>query len=124
MESFHLWTFIMQKKCQISYKKLQEGKSHKQISELEIKSLFEKSFPLVILKGQTHRAHYFCDLKEDLLKELSFLRDVFVINGYPCYLVQQVTNKSWEKGQQKQSSMNIHCLKMIKRSWSIMIFCI
>ena len=50
---------------------------------LNRRSNHSKSFLLGIVKGQTHRAHYFCDLKEDLLEELSFLRDVFVMNGYP-----------------------------------------
>ena len=64
---------------------------------LNWKSNHSKSFLLGIIKGQTHRAHYFCDLKEDLLEELSFLKDVFVMNGYPLHLVQGVINKSWEK---------------------------
>jgi len=56
---------------------------------------------LGIVKGQTHRAHYFCDLKEDLLEELSFLRDVFVMNGYPLRLVNEVINNSWAKETKK-----------------------
>ena len=64
---------------------------------LNWKSNHSKSFLLGIIKGQTHRAHYFCDLKEDLLEELSFLKDVFVMNGYPLHLVKGVINKSWEK---------------------------
>ena len=54
-----------------------------------------------IVKGQTHRAHYFCDLKENLLEELSFLRDVFVMNGYPLRLMNEVINNSWAKETKK-----------------------
>ena len=54
-----------------------------------------------IIKGQAHRTHYVCDLKEDLLEELSFLRDVFVMNGYPLRLVSEVTNSSWVKETKK-----------------------
>ena len=62
---------------------------------MEIKPL--KEFLLGIIKGQIHSAHYLCDLKEDLLEELSFLRDVFVMNRYPMKLVNEVINKSWEE---------------------------
>ena len=68
---------------------------------LNWRSNHSKSFLLGIVKGQTHRAHYFCDLKEDLLEELSFLRDVFVMNGYPLRLVSEVINNSWAKETKK-----------------------
>ena len=68
---------------------------------LNWRSNHSKSFLLGIVKGQTHRAHYFCDLKEDLLEELSFLRDVFVMNGYPLRLVNEVINNSWAKETKK-----------------------
>ena len=61
---------------------------------LNWKSNHSKSFLLGIIKGQTHRAHYFCDLKEDLLEELSLLRDVFVMNGYHKYILGERDNKN------------------------------
>jgi len=61
---------------------------------LNWRSNHSKSFLLGIIKGQIHRAHYLCDLKEDLMEELSFLRDVFVMNSYPLKLVTEVINKS------------------------------
>ena len=64
---------------------------------LNWRSNHSKSFLLGIIKGQIHRAHYLCDLKEDLMEELSFLRDVFVMNSYPLKLVNEVINKSWEE---------------------------
>jgi len=39
------------------------------------------------MKGLIHRAHVLCDLKEDLMDELSLLKDVFISNGYPEKLV-------------------------------------
>ena len=36
-----------------------------------------------------------CDLKEDLLEELSLLKDVFISNGYPEKLVLQTLERSW-----------------------------
>ena len=64
---------------------------------LNWRSNHSKSFLLEIIKGQIHRAHYLCDLKEDLMEELSFLRDVFVMNSYPLKLVNEVIGKSSEK---------------------------
>ena len=61
---------------------------------LNWRSNHSKSFLLGIIKGQIHRAHYLCDLKEDLMEELSFLRDVFVMNSYPLKLETEVINKS------------------------------
>ena len=46
------------------------------------KSNHSKNCLLGIIKGLVHQAHYFCDLKEDLLDEIDLLRDVFVMNGY------------------------------------------
>ena len=37
-----------------------------------------------------------CDEKQDLLDELSLLRDVFIANGYPERLVKETLEKSWE----------------------------
>ena len=66
-----------------------------------------KSFLLGIIKGQTHRAHYFCDLNEDLIEELGFLRDVFVMNGYPLRIVNEIINNSWAK-ETKKSILRDH----------------
>ena len=52
---------------------------------------------LGVLKGLIHREHVLCDRREDLLEELSLLRDVFIANGYPEKLVQQTLNESWAK---------------------------
>ena len=48
------------------------------------------------MKGLIHRAHVLCDEKQDLLDELSLLRDVFIANGYPEKLVNNTLEKSWE----------------------------
>ena len=48
-----------------------------------------------------NRAHYFCNLKEDLLAELDLLRDVFVINGYPMKLVKRTIEDSWKTETKK-----------------------
>ena len=47
------------------------------------------------MKGLIHRAHVLCDLKEDLLEELSLLKDVFISNGYPEKLVLKTLAQSW-----------------------------
>jgi len=73
---------------------------------LHWRSNHSKSFLLGIVKGQIHRAHYFCDLKEDLLEELGFLRDVFVMNGYPLRLVNEVIHNSWAKETKKSILRN------------------
>ena len=46
-----------------------------------------KNLLLGVMKGLIHRAHVLCDEKQDLLDELSLLRDVFIANGYPEQLV-------------------------------------
>ena len=48
------------------------------------------------MKGLIHRAHVLCDEKQDLLDELSLLRDVFIADGYPEKLVNNTLEKSWE----------------------------
>ena len=48
------------------------------------------------MKGLIHRAHVLCHEKQDLLDELSLLRDVFIANGYPERLVKETLEKSWE----------------------------
>ena len=55
-----------------------------------------KNLLLGVLKGLIHRAHKLCDLREDLLEELTLLRNVFINNGYPEKLVRETLNKSWE----------------------------
>ena len=42
------------------------------------RSDLSKNCKLGVLKGLVHRAHLFCDLKDDLLSELELLRDVFI----------------------------------------------
>ena len=54
-----------------------------------------KNMLLGVMKGLIHRAHVLCDLKEDLLEELSLLKDVFISNGYPEKLVLQTLAQSW-----------------------------
>jgi len=61
------------------------------------KSNHPKNLLLGVMKGLIHRAHMLCDEKEDLLQELSLLRDVFIANGYPYKLVIETLEKSWEK---------------------------
>ena len=51
------------------------------------RSNHSKNCLLGIIKELVHRAHYFCDLKEDLLDELDLLKEVFIMNGYPLKLV-------------------------------------
>ena len=48
-----------------------------------------------VMKGLIHRAHVLCDLKEDLLEELSLVKDVFMSNGYPEKLVLQTLEQLW-----------------------------
>ena len=43
------------------------------------------------------------DLKENLREKHSFLRDVFVIHGYPLHLVSEAMNCSWAKDTKNQS---------------------
>ena len=52
---------------------------------------------LGVLKGLIHRAHMFCDLKEDLLEELDLLKNVFISNGYPEKLVSKTITESWPR---------------------------
>jgi len=52
-----------------------------------------KNMLLGVLKGLIHRAHVLCDRKEDLLEELSLLKDVFICNGYPETLVLKTLNE-------------------------------
>ena len=66
------------------------------------RSNLSKNCKLGILKGLIHRAHLFCDLKEDLLDELQLLRDVFISNGYPKKLVDRAINNSWKIELKKQ----------------------
>ena len=56
-----------------------------------------KNMLLGVLKGLIHRAHVLCDRKDDLLEELSLLKDVFICNGYPEALVLKTLNESWPK---------------------------
>ena len=48
-----------------------------------------------VKKGLIRRVHVLGDLKEDLLEELSLLKDVFISNGYPEKLVLQTLAHSW-----------------------------
>jgi hypothetical protein len=57
---------------------------------------------LGVLKSLIHRAHAFCDKKNDLLDELALLKDVFVSNGYPSHLVQKTIDESWQLEIKKQ----------------------
>ena len=66
------------------------------------KSNLSKNCKLGVLKGLIHRAHLFCDLKEDLLSELELLRNVFISNGYPRRLVDRTINNSWKVELKKQ----------------------
>ena len=66
------------------------------------KSNLSKNCKLGVLKGLIHRAHLFCDLKEDLLSELDLLRNVFISNGYPRRLVDRTINNSWKVELKKQ----------------------
>ena len=42
-----------------------------------------KNMLLGVLKGLIHRAHVLCDRKEDLLEELSLLKDFLFAMGIP-----------------------------------------
>ena len=66
------------------------------------RSNLSKNCKLGVLKGLIHRAHLFCDLKDDLLNELQLLRDVFVSNGYPRKLVDRTINNLWQIELKKQ----------------------
>ena len=78
MEPVLSWTFTYEGKVTKVYRKEFHTNRY-----LNCRSNHSKSLLVGIIKGQTHRAHYVCDLKEDLLEELCFLRDVFVVNSYP-----------------------------------------
>ena len=47
---------------------------------------------LGIIKGLVHRAHYFCDLKEDLLDELDLLRDLCLCHEWISYEIGEESN--------------------------------
>ena len=72
------------------------------------RSNLSKNFKLGVLKGLIHRAHLFCDLKEDLLNELQLLRAVFVSNGYPRKLVDRTINNSWQIELKKQIDTSLY----------------
>jgi len=72
------------------------------------RSNLSKNCKLGVLKGLIHRAHLFCDLKDDLLNELQLLRDVFVSNGYPRKLVDRTINNSWQTELKKQIDTSLH----------------
>jgi hypothetical protein len=59
------------------------------------RSNHSKSMLLGTLKGLIHRAHLLTDKKEDLLRELLLLEDVFIANGYPEKLVKKTVEESW-----------------------------
>ena len=63
---------------------------------------------LGVLKGLIHRAHLICDMKEDLLKELQLLKDVFISNGYPRKLVERTINDSWKSELKKQIDESLY----------------
>ena len=44
---------------------------------------------LGVVKGLIHQAHMLCDKQEDLVEELTLLKNVFVANGYPEKLVRE-----------------------------------
>ena len=67
-----------------------------------------KNCKLGVLKGLVHRAHLFCDLKDDLLSELELLRDVFISNGYPRKLVDKTINNSWKVELKKQVYVSLN----------------
>ena len=71
-------------------------------------SNLSKNCKLGVLKGLIHRAHLFCDLKEDLLNELQLLRDGFVSYGYPRKLVDRTSNNSWQTELKKQIETSLH----------------
>ena len=54
-----------------------------------------KNMLLGVLKGLIHKAHVLCDMKEDLLEELTLLKNVFISNGYPEKLVVKTLEASW-----------------------------
>ena len=54
-----------------------------------------KNMLLGVMKGLIHRAHMICDKKEDLVEELTLLKNVFVANGYPEKLVRETFERSW-----------------------------
>ena len=68
---------------------------------LKWRSNHSKNCLLGIIKGLVHRAHYFCDLKKDLLDELDLLKDVFIMNGYPLKLVMRTIEDSWKTETKK-----------------------
>ena len=55
-----------------------------------------KNLLLGVMKGLIHRAHVLYNEKQDLMDELSLLKDVFIANGYPEKLVKDTLEKSWE----------------------------
>ena len=115
MVFFPSWIFIYAEK-RTNQLKFYRKDTHTN-SYLDWRSNHSKSFLLGIVKGLTHRAHYFCDVKEDLLEELS-LSGIFVLNGYPLCLVSEVINNSWAKETKKSILRNnpTHANEEKKRS--------
>jgi hypothetical protein len=60
------------------------------------------------LKGLIHRAHELCDEKEDLMKEISLLKEVFRDNDYPPRYVNETVDEMWkiELKRKIQKQMN------------------
>ena len=60
------------------------------------------------MKGLIHQAHMLCEKQEELLEELTLLKDVFIANGYPEKLVRETVDRSW----------TTETLKAILKGWS------
>jgi GIY-YIG catalytic domain len=56
---------------------------------------------LGVIKGLIHRAHILCDKNEDLLNEITLLKDIFISNGYPARNVEKIIKESWKEELRK-----------------------
>jgi hypothetical protein len=86
--------------------KVYRKKTHTQ-QYIHWRSNHPKNVLLGTLKGLIHRAHYFCDVEEDLKEELDLLKEVFIINGYPEKLVIETICKSWAVEMKKKMQRNL-----------------
>ena len=93
-ERFLLFLDVVTKSERMLVTKVYRKPTHTQ-QYIHWNSNHPKNMLLGVMKGLIHRAHVLCDLDEELLEELTLLKDVFISNGYPEKLVLQTLEQSW-----------------------------
>ena len=64
-----------------------------------------------------------CNEKQDLMDELSLLKDVFIANGYPEKLVKDTLEKSWEVETLKAVLVGVQQEVKAENRKNTMMFC-